>query len=149
MRIYMDVCCLNRPFDNQEQDRIHLETESILAILARCQQGEWTLAASDVIELELSKSANLEKLKKVRALYSLSDSGNRLVVTESVKARATAFQQHGIKLFDSLHLALAEAGGQDVLLTTDDGFLAATRKIDIGVLAANPVTWLMEVLKNE
>jgi hypothetical protein len=26
-RIYLDVCCLNRPFDDQTQARIHLEAE--------------------------------------------------------------------------------------------------------------------------
>lgn len=33
MRIYLDVCCLNRPFDDQTQDRIHLEAEAVLTIL--------------------------------------------------------------------------------------------------------------------
>ena len=33
MKIYMDVCSYNRPFDNQEQDRIYLEAEAVLSIL--------------------------------------------------------------------------------------------------------------------
>jgi hypothetical protein len=33
LRIYLDVCCLNRPFDNQVQDRVRLEAEAVLAIL--------------------------------------------------------------------------------------------------------------------
>ncbi len=33
MKIYLDVCCLNRPFDDQTQDRIHLEAETILTIM--------------------------------------------------------------------------------------------------------------------
>ena len=36
--IYLDVCCLNRPFDDQSQPRIHLESEAILTILAQCEQ---------------------------------------------------------------------------------------------------------------
>lgn len=39
--IYLDVCCLNRPFDDQTQERIFLEAEAIRLILARCQSGEW------------------------------------------------------------------------------------------------------------
>ncbi|MCD8350977.1 MAG: PIN domain-containing protein [Planctomycetaceae bacterium] len=148
LNVYMDVCCLNRPFDNQDQDRIHLEAEAVLSVLSRCQTGVWTLAASDIIELELSKSNNPEKLEKVRALYSLANRNNRLTVTEQVKERATTFQQHGIKLFDSLHLALAEVNNQDVLLTTDDGFLAAANKFGTDIVVANPVTWFMEVLRN-
>lgn len=148
MNIYMDVCCLNRPFDNQTQDRIYLETEAILSILSRCQDGHWSLAASDIIELELSKLTNTEKLEKVRALYSLANQKSRFVTTGRIKERAVFFQRHGIKIFDSLHLALAEMNGQDVLLTTDDAFLAAANKSGADIVVANPVTWLMEVLKN-
>jgi hypothetical protein len=32
MRIYLDNCCFNRPFDNQTQLKIHLETEAKLFI---------------------------------------------------------------------------------------------------------------------
>ncbi len=147
MKIYMDVCCLNRPFDNQGQDRIYLESEAILTILARCQSGEWALAASAVIELELSKMTNVEKLEKVRALYSLAT--GRLEVSEQIFQRARQLQGQGLKLFDSLHLALAEIHRQDVLLTTDDGFLTVAKRVGSGIPVLNPVSWLMEVTRNE
>jgi hypothetical protein len=41
LRIYVDVCCLNRPFDNQTQDRIRLEAEAVILILKRFEVGEW------------------------------------------------------------------------------------------------------------
>jgi len=41
-RIYLDACCLNRPFDDQTQLRIALETQAILAILSQCESG-WKL----------------------------------------------------------------------------------------------------------
>jgi len=37
MKIYLDVCCLNRPFDDQTQDRIHLEAESVMTILRHAE----------------------------------------------------------------------------------------------------------------
>ena len=40
-RIYLDVCCLNRPFDDQRQDHIRLEAEAVLLILGRCEAREW------------------------------------------------------------------------------------------------------------
>ena len=55
-------------------------------------------------------------------------------------------QQNGIKVFDSLHLALAETFHTDVFLTTDDALLRAVSKIKTSILVRNPVTWLMEVL---
>jgi len=36
IRVYMDVCCLNRPFDDQSEDRIKMESEAVLMILNRC-----------------------------------------------------------------------------------------------------------------
>jgi hypothetical protein len=30
LRIYLDACCLNRPFDDQTQERIRLESEAVL-----------------------------------------------------------------------------------------------------------------------
>ena len=60
MQIYMDVCCLNRPFDNQELYRIRFESEAILTILSFCQKGKWMLAASDPIEFDLSKLNDID-----------------------------------------------------------------------------------------
>ena len=39
--IYLDVCCLNRPFDDWQQDRIRLEGQTILDIFNRFYSGEW------------------------------------------------------------------------------------------------------------
>jgi hypothetical protein len=49
MRIYLDVCCINRPFDDQTEERIRMESEAVLAILKRCL-SEWTLIGSEAIE---------------------------------------------------------------------------------------------------
>ena len=142
-RIYLDLCCLNRPFDEQTQDRVRLETEAVLSILSRCQRGKWELVGSDALEVEMTKSSDLEKLAKVQALYSLAD--QRLTVTEDVEKRSLMLQGIGLKTFDSLHLALAEAYRCDVLLTTDDNFIMVAGRTESDVAVANPITWLMEV----
>jgi hypothetical protein len=48
-RIYLDVCCLNRPFDDQTQDRVHLEAEAVILILTHCQAGEWEWISSEAV----------------------------------------------------------------------------------------------------
>jgi hypothetical protein len=40
MKIYLDVSCLNRPFDDQGQARVRLEAEAVTVILAKCDLGE-------------------------------------------------------------------------------------------------------------
>ncbi len=47
IRIYLDACCLNRPFDDQTQARIRLEAEAVLIILTQCQMGDWEWIGSD------------------------------------------------------------------------------------------------------
>ena len=147
VKIYLDNCCLNRPFDDLSQDRVYLEAEAILSIVARCEKDEWELLGSGIIELELSKLTNAERLEQVQALYSAARS--RITLTAEAESRAGFFQREGIKPFDSLHLAVAELGGADVFLTTDDRLLRAANKIELKIKAANPVTWLMEVTNDE
>jgi hypothetical protein len=45
-RIYLDACCLNRPFDDQTQPRIFLETQAVLTIVKQCQFAQWHLITS-------------------------------------------------------------------------------------------------------
>ena len=68
--VYLDVCCLNRPFDDQAQARIHLEAEAVLIILARCRAGDWTWVSSDVVDLEIERTPDPERCRRVRLLVS-------------------------------------------------------------------------------
>ena len=53
MRIYLDNCCLQRPFDDQTQPRIRVETEAVFAVLAVIQAGEHSLLSSEALEYEV------------------------------------------------------------------------------------------------
>ncbi len=145
MKIYMDVCCWNRPFDDQSQKRICIEANAILAILEQCKNGECTLTGSELIELELGNCPNIEKREKTQELYSATQ--GRLALTLEVEARALELQAGGMKKFDSLHVALAEIYRQDVFLTTDDALLAVARRIGTTVKVMNPIFLYMEAEK--
>ncbi len=56
MKIYMDVCCYNRPFDDQTQDKIRIESDAILAVLSKCISDQWKLLSSEVIDIEIEKT---------------------------------------------------------------------------------------------
>ena len=146
MKIYMDVCCLNRPFDDLSQDKVYLETEAILSIVSRCEQGEWVLVSSGVIEYELSNSTDEDRLGQVMNLYAAAS--ERFTLTEQTEKRAAYFQSNGIKTLDSLHLAAAEISGADVFLTTDDRLLRAAKRLNAHVKTENPLSWLMEVMND-
>ena len=146
MRIYLDVCCLNRPFDDHMQDRVRLESEAVLTILRRGQTEGWIFQRSEVMDIEISKIPDDERKEKVILLSSILQS--YIMVDEETEKRAIELEELGFKPFDALHIACGERGRADVLLTTDDELLrkALQNKEILKIRVENPVRWLMEVI---
>lgn len=147
MRIYLDVCCLNRPFDDHTQDRVRLESEAVLTILGHCQTKNRILLSSEVIDLEISKIPDDDRRQRVGILTSLAQS--YIVIDEETEKRAMELERLGFKPFDAFHIACAEKGRAEVLLTTDDDLLrkAWRHKGAFKIKIENPVKWLMEETK--
>jgi len=146
MKIYMDVCCLCRPFDDLKNRKIRLEAAAILTILDRCSQ-DWELVGSVVIDDEISRFADIEKRLKVEQKLALIS--EYIELDETIFCRVRTFQKAGLKLFDALHLACAE-NGKTIFLTTDNRIITLAGKIPaITITVQNPVHWLMEVSTDE
>lgn len=60
MRIYFDNCCFNRPFDDQSQIRIRLESEAKLKIQADIVEEKFELVWSYILDAE-NKANPFEK----------------------------------------------------------------------------------------
>lgn len=52
MKIYLDNCTFNRPFDNQTDIRIRIETEAKLYVQEKIKNGNLELIRSYVLDLE-------------------------------------------------------------------------------------------------
>lgn len=145
MKIYLDNCCYNRPFDDQTQERIHLESEAILTVLQRGQSGIYEIVGSDVLQLEIERMHDVVKKQRVKDLYKVSDM--HILYTEEIKERAKEIRkQSRIKTFDSLHIASAEVGEVDVMLTTDDKVEKMSGKLDLKIKVMNPLKFAWEVI---
>jgi len=143
-RIYLDVCCFNRPFDDQNQPRIHLESETIKTILKQCEQGYWHLIISDVSLFEIANTIDLERRQKLLTLTQLTK--EQVEITAKVQQRAKFFELQGIKSFDAMHLACAE-NHADVFLTVDDRFYKKAQLLgDLKISVTTPLFWIHEVL---
>ena len=142
-KIYMDTCCYNRPFDDQRQEKIKIESESVLLILNSCQTGKWELIGSGILDFEISKITDPMRKYKVNALYSLHQ--QKVKVDERIRKRAIELQSAGFAALDALHVACAESG-VDAMLTTDDERIKLASKSVLNVEVKNPCIWLMEVL---
>jgi predicted nucleic acid-binding protein len=145
VRIYLDACCLNRPFDDQTQPRIRLEAEAVLMILTQCEAGDWEWIGSEVLDWEIRQTPDSERRRRVQLLASHATRSVPLGTSEV--ERAEELEGWGIAAFDALHLACAESGGADLFLTTDDKLLrrSAGRASQLHVRVADPLTWLTEV----
>ncbi|WP_133511397.1 type II toxin-antitoxin system VapC family toxin [Candidatus Thiosymbion oneisti] len=147
MKIYFDVCCLNRPFDDQTQDRIRLESEAILMILKHIEENDWQWISSDAVLYEIHKTPNDERRERLKSLNSRSTS--HVPVNRLILARSAEIQIMGFKTYDALHLACAEKAAADVLLSTDDRLLkkAETSQHSLKINIDNPLTWLQKVVQ--
>lgn len=145
MRVYLDACCLNRPFDSQLQDRIRLESEAILRILERCKKGMWKFISSEVVDFEISRITEIEKKRNVLNLATIST--EKIVINQKIKERAKVLNNDlGFFPADALHIAYAEEGKVDVLFTTDDRMLKKYNngKDKLKVRIENPLIWLVQ-----
>ena len=52
MKLYLDLCALKRPFDDQTQERIASETHAVLAIMGRIERGLESMVWSTALTLE-------------------------------------------------------------------------------------------------
>jgi predicted nucleic acid-binding protein len=144
MKIYMDNCCLNRPFDDQSNLRVHLEAEAIKTIITLVERQKWQLLSSKVLKFEISKLTDESRKKEIMIMESLANSV--IQVNEIIAVRANEFERFGLQSFDALHLACSE-NNADVLLTVDDKFLKKAQAInDLAVKVYNPLSFLNEVL---
>ena len=145
-RVYFDACCLNRPFDDQTQDRIRLESEALLLIMSRFQDAsDWIWVGSNVLRYEVDQIPDSERRRRVAAILGFAEE-SQLTRTETA-ARAQVFQSLALNVVDALHIACAEQAGCDVLLTTDDRMLGAARRNtdQLHVRVRNPIDWVREV----
>ena len=148
MRIYFDTCCYSRPFDNLSHERIHLESEAILALIKKAKREKGEIVGSDVLKLEISRIADADKLKKVRNLYDVAT----VVIpySEQILARSKEIQKiTNIRSFDALHIASAEIAEVDVMVTTDDKLERACLGIQLKIKVTNPIKFFMEVMNDE
>jgi hypothetical protein len=142
-KIYLDVCCLNRPFDDWTQERVRLEGEAILSIIERINLGNLKLVSSEAIAVELEKLRNLSKKENILKILRVAK--DIIKIDDDVEFRSQQLEQLGFGLYDSYHLACAEAGKVDIFLSTDDRLLknAVRHQNILHVAVSNPVIWLI------
>jgi predicted nucleic acid-binding protein len=142
VKIYLDTSVYNRPFDDQTQPRIWLETLALALILQLVEEGEATLINSSVLEFENSK--NPFSLRQDWMMRCLEQATVYQRVDESLHERAEELERHGLRAIDSLHVACAESADADYFLTCDDRLVKKQKYIKVSSM--NPLDFVRKVI---
>jgi predicted nucleic acid-binding protein len=146
VKIYLDLCAIQRPLDTPDHVRIVLESEAVLGIIAFCDNGQVEILSSEALLYEGEQSSL--PIRKEHTLSVLAKAKNVINVTKNETQRAADLKSLGIKPLDALHLALAETGSADYFCTCDDKLLRNAKKVeDLTVKIINPVDLIREIEK--
>lgn len=143
MRIYLDNCCFNRPYDDQSQLRIQLETEAKLRIQENIRFDIYTLIWSYILDYENNKNVFRERKEQIEQWRKYA----KIDIEEDVELLnfATRICRHGIKNMDSLHIACAVEAKAEYFITTDDGILKKSKLVK-NVRIVDPIGFIKEVI---
>lgn len=141
MRVYLDNCCFNRPFDDQRQTRVRLEAEAKLCIQENIRSGTLELVWSYMLDFENRANPFEERCTTISQWrqYAKVDIGEAAMVLQ----RAHVLAGIGLKAKDALHIACAIAGGCTYFVTTDDHLLKRRQDLhDITII--DPTAFVRE-----
>ena len=135
MRIYMDLCCFNRPYDDQTQTRIRIETEAKITIQQKIKDTECELLWSAILDLECS--FNPVTAHRLAIMNWRAEACAQIMIDDTVLEAAQRLLASGIGEYDALHAACASVGQADLFVSTDDRLLKRLQAVS-GLAAMLP-----------
>ena len=139
LKIYLDNCAYNRPFDNQSQMKIRLETESKLYIQSGIREKKYSLVWSYMLDYENNDSPYEEKKNAISPWRHIAD--NYCPSSDGILVLGREIMTYGIKAKDALHIACAIKSGCDYFITTDKRL---TNKAITNIRIVNPIDFVRE-----
>jgi predicted nucleic acid-binding protein len=138
-KVYLDVCALCRPFDDQSYLRVRLETEAVNLIFSKIRTGMFGLMVSPVHFREI---ADIAELKERVELESILKSFGRLIEVDLriTKKRTRDLMLLGFGVADAAHVAFAEQAGAS-FITCDDKLAKRCLKCDINIWTGSPIAF--------
>ncbi len=121
MKIYLDNCCFNRPFDNQKQITIFLETHAKLFIQQKIYDKVYQLVWSYILEYENEQNPFEHRRNAILRWKELAS--EYIEENEKIISTAEYLLRKGLSPKDALHISCAEYANCDFFFTTDKGIL--------------------------
>ena len=142
MRVYLDNCCFNRPFDDQRQTRVRLEAEATLCIQEHIREGTLELTRSYILDFENTANPFEERRTTISRWrqYATID----VEETATILQEANALVELGLKAKDALHIACAIVGECTYFLTTDDDIIRRGKDVR-AITVLDPTAFVREM----
>lgn len=136
MKLYLDLCVYNRPFDYQGQDRIALETGAFVYILEKIEKGDHAIVISEALVYENNRNPDALRKHRVASYFHLAQ--EFIAIDSAALERAEFLKEFGFSDVDALHIALSEKSNVDYFITCDDDIVSLCKKhqdiIRVGVV---------------
>lgn len=139
MKVYLDNCTFNRPFDDQSYIRVRLEAEAKLFIQEKIKLGELELVWSYILDFENEQNPFKERRNTIKKWkeFAITD----INASPEIISQAYSLVSLGLKAKDALHIASAINGKAECFLTTDDAILIKLSNFnEINVI--NPINFI-------
>ena len=124
MRIYLDNCCYNRPYDDQSQMQVSLETQAKLYIQEMVREKKYELATAYILRYE--NNANPFNIRRT-AIDAFIQKNSSVYVgfdkASDIDGIAKEVMSTGVKAKDAIHVACAIYAGCDYFISTDKRLL--------------------------
>lgn len=138
-KIYLDVCSLCRPFDNQDYARISLETDAVNLILSGVKEGKYMLMKSPVHIREIEVIA--DDFERTELLKLLEAYGRSVKMKPEIVRERTEFLISKMFGFaDAAHVAFSEYF-DSIFITCDDKLLSRCIRVPVKIKCMYPVTF--------
>lgn len=140
LKIYLDNCCYNRPFDNQKDLAIQEETQAKMFIQSLVKYKAVELVYSSISVKEISDSPFEENSRSI--LDFIENNAKYYVSKDNIDTAVSLTEEimrTGIKLKDASHTACAIVANCDYLITTDKRLL---KYKDNRIKIINPIEFL-------
>jgi len=143
MRIYLDHCSYNRPFDDQNNIKNQLETFAKLFIQQQIKDGKYDLVWSYMSDFENSDNPNIENRETIQLWEDIAK--YRCKSSKKISKLGSEIERNGIRPKDALHIACAIESKCRYFITTDTG-LTNKRLEDIVII--NPIDFIRRMEEN-
>ena len=142
MRIYLDNCCYNRPFDDQSQIRIALESQAKLYVQRLIVERKIELVVSYISRFENVTNPHITRKNAISAFFRNAKIYVDHSYAESIEKNARDIMKSGVKEKDALHIACAIEGKCEYFITTDGRVL---RYLSPQIKISGPIDFLREL----